>query len=106
MKSTKVRMPSIILGFYATFKHAQIGLTDVTSEIHTLYLGQTDTNYNSQSWVHLIHWGGFSLVAWGLSETAKVVFIWFIFNMSCCLACSLTNPESFSLRWRSIIKSR
>ena len=68
-----------------TIKNAQIGLTDVTSGIPNLNLGQTNTNYNSQSWDLLLHWGGFSLGALGFSEKAKVVFIWFIFNMSCCL---------------------
>ena len=40
------------LGFCVTSKHTQIGLTDVTSEIHTIYLELTDTDQFSQSWVY------------------------------------------------------
>ena len=72
------------LEFCGTFKHAQIGLIDVTSEIHTVYLILTDIYHLSQSWVKNIHWSGFSFVPWGFSVKAKVVFIWFILNISCC----------------------
>ena len=97
------------LELFVTIKHAQIGLTDVTLGIPALNLCQTNTHYKShyksQSWV-LLYWEGFSLGAWGFSEKAKVVFIWFIFNKSCCLICSFTKPDSFSLRWRSTNKSK
>ena len=63
------------LGFCGPFKHIQIGLINVTSEIHTVHLILNDIYHSSQLWVKNIHLGGFSLLPWGFSAKAKVVFI-------------------------------
>ena len=73
------------LGIYGSLKHVQIGLITVTSKIHTVHLILNEIHHSSQSWVKRIHLGGLSLLPWGFSAKANVVFIWFILNISDCL---------------------